>query len=704
MRRRASTFLRLSAIALSLIAVITLLITGSFSGVQKARAASPQRSFAAGTGQPHFALSRHGGSTVRTTQPPLTYHGGATARTSTIYLIFWEPPTLQDGTRTYVSPTYNSLIQQYFTDVGGSGLYNVNTQYYDKDTQDYGSPGHIQNSSTLGGVWIDTSAYPTAKCHDSYTLHGCLTDGQLQTEVQNAMTTNSWSGGITHLFFVFTSWGEGSCHGDCAFSNFCAYHWSFTYNGQPVAYANLPYSGTDLLNCGVPTSPNNDFDSDSDINWASHEEMEMITDPVNSGWIDKNGGENGDKCDYIFGPVTLDNNTANQEWNGHYYLVQMEWSNAILHCAQSRALSGTVYVGSGDTNLYAFDANSGTQSWRATTNGSIVSSPTVVNGVSYAGSNDGSVYAFNATSGSQIWSYVTGGPVTSSPVVYKTAVYAGSESGTFFAINAAAGALNWSFATGGPIRSSPAIANGIVYTGSDDGNLYSFNASTGKEIWAYSVGAAIDARPIVSGGVVYTATENGSLYAINAAHGKLKWSATIPSGGGISASPALSNGLVIAGSLDDSIYAFNTSNGSLAWSYQTGGAITSSPVIVNSFLYVGSADGSIYAFTTVSGKLAWSYQTGGTITSSPAIASGTLYTGSADANVYALDSKSGSLIWTYKTGGAISATPVISDGLLYTGSADMNVYALWADDGSWIWQSATGGAIASPPDVVLSSY
>jgi hypothetical protein len=44
----------------------------------------------------------------------LSYHGGPVMVDSvTTYAIFWEP------TGSYVSPTYNSLILQYFNDVGG---------------------------------------------------------------------------------------------------------------------------------------------------------------------------------------------------------------------------------------------------------------------------------------------------------------------------------------------------------------------------------------------------------------------------------------------------------------------------------------------------------------------------------------------------------------------------------------------------------
>jgi hypothetical protein len=58
---------------------------------------------------------------------------------------------------------------------------------------------------------------------------------------------------------------------------------------------------------------------------------------------------------------------------------------------------GTVFVGSNDGYLYAVDADSGAQRWRAETGGSIFSSPTVADGTVYVGSCDGNLYAIHAS-------------------------------------------------------------------------------------------------------------------------------------------------------------------------------------------------------------------------------------------------------------------------------------------------------------------
>lgn len=119
-------------------------------------------------------------------------------------------------------------------------------------------------------------------------------------------------------------------------------------------------------------------------------------------------------------------------------------------------MNGVVYVGSGDNNLYAFDAAgttncSGTPEvctplWSATTGNEIVlSSPAVANGVVYIGSEDAKVYAFDAA-GTINWS---GTPKVCTPL--------------------------WSATTGNQILSSPAVANGTVYIGSSDKHLYAFS-------------------------------------------------------------------------------------------------------------------------------------------------------------------------------------------------------------------------------------
>jgi len=260
----------------------------------------------------------------------LVYHGGPIMKKNFTYAIFWEPSHLQTGAPTSVSPTYNKLIKRYFKDVGGNGLYNANTQYYQIIG---GNKTFIKNVSKLAGAWVDTANYPASGCNDPATPGNCLSDSQIQAEVTHAIAVNGWVASPTNMFYVFTSKGEGSCFNNssvCAFTYYCAYHGAF---GSTI-YANMPYTGTDLGGCGTPTTPNNDIDADSTINVTSHEQMEAVTDPHLNAWYDPSGAENGDLCAWNFGAMDADGGKANQVWNGHFYILQMEWSNKQSKCVQ----------------------------------------------------------------------------------------------------------------------------------------------------------------------------------------------------------------------------------------------------------------------------------------------------------------------------------------------------------------------------------
>jgi hypothetical protein len=234
---------------------------------------------------------------------PLQYNGGPVEGGGSVsYAIFWEP----SGSGT-VSGTYHSLVERYFTDVGGSNFYGLMSQY-----------SGIANSSSLGGAVVDTTPYPAGT--------GTLSDTDIQNEVSRAMVANGWTGGIGHEFFVFTPKGVNSCmaSGSCSFSTFCAYHNFFSGAGGTVLYADMPYAGTDLSGCGTPTSPNSDADADAEISIISHEHFETVTDPTLTGWFDLLGNEIGDKCRATYGPTS---GGADVTLNGNPYIVQQEYSN-----------------------------------------------------------------------------------------------------------------------------------------------------------------------------------------------------------------------------------------------------------------------------------------------------------------------------------------------------------------------------------------
>jgi hypothetical protein len=269
---------------------------------------------------------------------------------NTTFAIFWGPSNAWDTNSAGL--TYTGLIEQYFGDVAAdskstanamNNVYYSDTQYYDTVT---GSTRNIQDNSTYGGSYYDTTAYPQNGCTDKATSI-CLSDAQLQHEIQIDMAAGGWSNGIAptggenQLILIFTPKGVGSCAGSsCAYTNYCAYHSWIGTGSSAVLYANQPYANQNyrIYTCNSGQWPNGNS-ADATLNVVSHEHNEAITDQQGSAWYDSQGAENGDKCAWNFGTALGTANGAkyNQLINGNTYYLQQEWSNLNSGCV----LTGT---------------------------------------------------------------------------------------------------------------------------------------------------------------------------------------------------------------------------------------------------------------------------------------------------------------------------------------------------------------------------
>ena len=335
--------------------------------------------------------------------------------------------------------------------------------------------------------------------------------------------------------------------------------------------------------------------------------------------------------------------------------------------------------------------------WKYQTGDFVDSSPAVVDGVVYIGSGDKNVYALNASTGSKMWSYQTGFFVVSSPAVASGVVYVGSCDGNFYALNSITGNEIWRFQTGKEVRSSPAVYNQMVYfgtlSGADYGNVYALDASTGSKIWNYSIRGSIFSSPAVAGGIVYVASNNGNASALDALTGQLIWSYhTLDP---FFSSPTVVGGVVyicsgngIFGSKGGNVFALDALNGTEIWRYNPSSYVPSSTAVVNGVVYASAGNGNVFALDASNGTLRWSTNiatpksgTTYSLLSSPAVAAGVVYVGSYDQNIYALDATDGHVIWSYATitttymHGTISS-PAIVDGVVYIGAYDGNIYAL----------------------------
>ena len=315
----------------------------------------------------------------------LTFHNGPVMSNVQIFVIFWVPPTLQNGNLTAISPSYRAVQESLLSGYPQHGIGNNNTQYYsscyllsyiwnhgDDFKCQYWIRGdgtidhyYVGNQGDFRSTYVDTKPYPSGGCTNPAPGIGtnCISDADLQQEILldvNSLT--GWTGGRNQMILVYTSSGEGSClqqgqNGDaCSYvappsgSSYCGYHSYLALDGPPgdviaVIYSNEAYAGAPWGDVAcqfsppVP-SPNNDPAADAAASIASQELTDATTDPLLNAWHTTVGAEIGDLClnwtnpALTFGTNTWDNGNANQMWNGSFFELQTEYDNHTSSCVQ----------------------------------------------------------------------------------------------------------------------------------------------------------------------------------------------------------------------------------------------------------------------------------------------------------------------------------------------------------------------------------
>ena len=285
-------------------------------------------------------------------QTPVTYHGGPVMSGGvTLHTIFWAPSgyAFQGSPRSGI-PTYEGLIQQFFTDVaadtGAPGtcttsdcnVFTAQRQYAQGTSVGQITPGAYALSYNATADTVNaTDPYPSKskQCASPAGTAVCITDRQVAAEVDHIVQATGGGRGLHNLWFVFLPPGVDECitPGACGTNTFAGYHAVFNIAGHGATIYAVAIDP--IIEGPVPmgADPQGYPDAELELDVAAHEVNEATTDPEGNGWMDPNGFEIGDKCDT--GPQTgiplgfaANGSPFNQVINGHQYLLQEEWANS----------------------------------------------------------------------------------------------------------------------------------------------------------------------------------------------------------------------------------------------------------------------------------------------------------------------------------------------------------------------------------------
>ncbi|HET6865698.1 MAG TPA: hypothetical protein VFH80_07235, partial [Solirubrobacteraceae bacterium] len=324
-------------------------------------------------------------------QTPVTYHGGAVMSGGvTVHTIFWTGGTNQfNPAPGNGALSYTALIQQFFSDMaaastgttaGGAtdctndtnpcSVFSTLPQWGFETNVDNpnGTPparnrgANTINYSTVGGTntgnltvtgdsIVDADPYPgqANQCASPQQTAICITDQEVQDEVDSVITQTSGARGLHNLWYVFLPGGVDECivAGACGTNAFGGYHSLSNLGNGVTIYAITPDLSIESRNVFEPgKDPEGNPDAELAIDVAAHETEEAMTDPEGVGYMDPNGFEVADKCENgpqigtVLGNAGPDHAPFNQVINGHDYLLQEMWANdpgggAVPACVQT---------------------------------------------------------------------------------------------------------------------------------------------------------------------------------------------------------------------------------------------------------------------------------------------------------------------------------------------------------------------------------
>lgn len=193
---------------------------------------------------------------------------------------------------------------------------------------------------------------------------------------------------------------------------------------------------------------------------------------------------------------------------------------------------GIIYLGTGNSVLGAYRADTGSLIWRYTAGDIIHCRPVIAGDKVIIGSFDGYVHAVNKNTGNPAWKFKTighqffpRGEVQGVIATDGQRVFAGARDYNFYAIDVNSGTAVWNRKFDNGWAMSASVSDTVVYIGtSDDRIMVAVDGRSGREYWRTDVkfnifgGAAIERDQIVVG------TIWGKAYALERTSGKLKWS------------------------------------------------------------------------------------------------------------------------------------------------------------------------------------
>ncbi len=278
---------------------------------------------------------------------------------------------------------------------------------------------------------------------------------------------------------------------------------------------------------------------------------------------------------------------------------------------------GLLVVGTQKGGVYAFEAKTGKELWRAQVSSEVISAPAIAGGRVFVRTNDGHVFALDGQTGKQDWLYDRGDvPALSlrgngTLLAVNGALFFGADDGKLVALSQADGSTLWQLpiATGegrtdiqrlNDADGRVTFANGTLYVDAYHGNVMAVDPATGHALWS---------RPLSSytgvdegAGKVVVVDDTSAIWALDASNGGDLWKQDVLGWRWLSAPAIQMDKYIVVGDLQGYAYWLAIADGKLlAKEHPAGSAIAARPLVVGDVVVLAGDDGSVTAYRVSGG-------------------------------------------------------------------------------------------------------
>jgi len=268
----------------------------------------------------------------RTTTSKILYHGGPVATGGqNLYFVFY------GCWGTGFCPASDNqtmlLLGDFASTLGNTPYAQINGDYTDAS----GRPASA--AYIYGGAVID----------NSYSHSSTLTEADLVAIIGTQILSFALPHDPQGIYIVFTSADIALVDGTTQFClTCCQRHGRSMINGAFTNWGFVGHTNRCPGACGIPAgvtsanvTPNGDLAGDSMASWLAHTLTEIVTNPDDaSGWYDRYGLEDADKCLGTYGTIyrTATGAFANIRLGARDFLLQQNWvkSGNKPHCGMTR--------------------------------------------------------------------------------------------------------------------------------------------------------------------------------------------------------------------------------------------------------------------------------------------------------------------------------------------------------------------------------